>query len=200
MEKKPRRFTHLTETNRYKIERMLREGYTTRQIADAVHVHVSTINREKKRGACLQRDTELREREVYCADVAQRKYEENLRAKGPELKIGSNIELANFLENLIVDEKYSPDAALAEAARQGMTGELSICTGTLYSYIDKGVFSAADQPVAADQGQPERNHAQDRAALPGAQGRQYRGTARGRVGPDGIRALGDGQRAGQTGE
>ena len=140
MEKKPRRFTHLTETNRYKIERMLREGYTTRQIADAVHVHVSTINREKKRGACLQRDTELREREVYCADVAQRKYEENLRAKGPELKIGSNIELANFLENLIVDKKYSPDAALAEAARQGMTGELSICTGTLYSYIDKGVF------------------------------------------------------------
>ena len=140
MEKKARQFTHLTETNRYKIERMLREGYTTRQIADAVHVHVSTINREKKRGLCVQRDTELREREVYCADVAQRKYEENLRAKGPDLKIGSNIELANYLENLIVDEKYSPDAALAEAARQGMTGEFSICTGTLYSYIDKGVF------------------------------------------------------------
>ena len=140
MEKKARKFSHLTEVNRFKIERMLWEGYSTRQIADAVHVHVSTINREKKRGMCIQRDTELREREVYCADVAQRKYEENLRAKGPNLKIGNNRDLANFLENLIVDEKYSPDAALAEAIKQGVTGEISICTSTLYSYIDKGVF------------------------------------------------------------
>ena len=140
MEKKARKFTHLTETNRFKIERMIREGYSTRQIADALHVHVSTINREKKRGLCVQRDTELREREVYCADVAQRKYEENLRAKGPDLKIANNHELANFLENLIVDEKYSPDAALAEAIKQGVTGDTSICRVTLYSYIDKGVF------------------------------------------------------------
>ena len=140
MEKKSRKFSHLTEVNRFKIERMIRDGYSSREIADALHVHVSTINREKKRGACVQRDTELREREVYCADVAQRKYEENLRAKGPELKIGRNIELANYLENLIVDEKYSPDAALAKAKEEGVTGDLSICRVTLYSYIDKGIF------------------------------------------------------------
>lgn len=140
MEKKARKFTHLTETNRYKIEQMIKGAYSTRQIAAALHVHVSTINREKKRGLCLQRDTELREREVYCADVAQRKYEENLKAKGPGLKIANNRRLANYLEDLIVDEKYSPDAALALAKEQGVTGETSICRVTLYSYIEKGVF------------------------------------------------------------
>lgn len=140
MDKTPRKFSHLTETNRYKIEQMIKEGYSTRQIAAALHVHVSTINREKKRGLCIQRDTDLREREVYCADVAQRKYEENLRAKGPDLKIANNRKLANYLEDLIVDKKYSPDAALALAKEEGVTGETSICRVTLYSYIDKGVF------------------------------------------------------------
>ena len=150
MDKMPRKFSHLTETNRYKIEQMIKEGYSTRQIAAALHVHVSTINREKKRGLCIQRDTELREREVYCADVAQRKYEENLRAKGPDLKIANNRKLANYLEDLIVDKKYSPDAALALAKEEGVTGETSICRVTLYSYIDKGVFlrlSNKDLPV-----------------------------------------------------
>lgn len=140
MEKKARKFSHLTETNRYKIEQMITEGYSTRQIAAALHVHVSTINREKKRGMCIQKDTHLREREVYCADVAQRKYEENLKAKGPGLKIANNRQLANYLENLIVDKKYSPDAALALAKEEGVTGDTSICRVTLYSYIEKGVF------------------------------------------------------------
>ena len=140
MEKKARKFTHLTETNRYKIEQMIKEGYSTRQIAAALHVHVSTINREKKRGMCIQRDTHLQDRQVYCADVAQRKYEENLKAKGPGLKIAKNRALANYLEDLIVDKKYSPDAALALAKEEGVTGDTSICRVTLYSYIDKGVF------------------------------------------------------------
>ena len=140
MEKKARKFTHLTETNRYKIEQMIKEGYSTREIAAALHVHVSTINREKKRGLCIQRDTYLQEREVYCADVAQRRYEENLKAKGPGLKIANNRVLANYLEELIVDKKYSPDAALALAKEEGVTGDTSFCRVTLYSYIEKGVF------------------------------------------------------------
>lgn len=149
-EKKERRFTHLTWNDRLKLERMLKEGYTTREIAAALHVHVATVNREKKRGLCKQLDYDLREVEVYCADVAQRKYEENMRAKGPELKIANNRTLANYLENKIVDDKFSPDAALALAREEGVAGAEDICRVTLYSYIDKGVFlrlSNKDLPV-----------------------------------------------------
>ena len=34
--------------------------------------------------------------------------------------------------HLIVDKKYSPDAALALAKEEGVTGETSICRVTLY--------------------------------------------------------------------
>ena len=36
------------------------------------------------------------------------RYEANLRAKGPELKIGNDYELADYLIGKIRDEKYSP--------------------------------------------------------------------------------------------
>jgi len=145
---KERKWTCLTWNQRLKIERMLKEGYTNQAIADAVHVSIRTIFREKKRGLCIQRDTELRENLVYCADVAQREYEENMRAKGPELKIAHDHALARYLEKKIVDEKMSPAAALMSIEAGQFTTTIS--RWTLYSYIDKGVFyriSNKDLPV-----------------------------------------------------
>lgn len=137
---KERRFTHLTWNDRLKIERMLKERYTNQEIADAVHVSIRTIFREKKRGLCVQRDSELREKLVYCADVAQRDYERNLAAKGPDLKIANDHALAKYLEEKIVDEKCSPRAALMAIDLEGKHFDTSISVWTLYSYIDKGVF------------------------------------------------------------
>ena len=137
---KERRFTHLTWNDRLKIERMLKERYTNQEIADAVHVSIRTIFREKKRGLCVQRDSELREKLVYCADVAQRDYERNLAAKGPDLKIANDHALAKYLEEKIVDEKCSPRAALMAIDLEGKHFDTSISVWTLYSYIYKGVF------------------------------------------------------------
>ena len=133
-------FRHLTWTDRLKMEKLLKEGHSTREIAQALHTTVQTINREKKRGETVQMDSELNIRTVYLADTADRKYRENLRAKGPELKIGNNRELADFLEKKITEEKFSPEAALAAAKREGKMKTTSICVNTLYSYIRKGVF------------------------------------------------------------
>lgn len=44
-----------------------------------------------------------------------------------------------YLEKKIRDEKFSLDAALAEARKSGKHTEI-ICTKTLYSYIDNGLF------------------------------------------------------------
>ena len=42
-------FSHLTKTDRYKLEAALLAGEKPQTIADRLHVHVSTIYREKNR-------------------------------------------------------------------------------------------------------------------------------------------------------
>lgn len=166
-DRKERRFTHLTWNDRLKIERMLKQGYTNQEIADAVRVSVRTIFREKKRGLTVQMDSELVYHEVYCADTAQRKYERNLKAKGPELKIANDHELANYLESKIADEGYSPDAALMSIKTEERQFKTSISKWTLYSYIDKGVFlrvTNKDLPVKGKR--KETHHKVRRAARP----------------------------------
>lgn len=137
---KGRRFSHLTMNNRLKIEKMNREGHTIQEIADALHVHYTTVYRELKRGLVVQRTTDLIDREIYCADVAHRKYRENLAAKGPDLKIGNDKELADYLEDLMLNKKYSPAAALAQIKEDGRIFSVEISEWTLYSYVTKGIF------------------------------------------------------------
>lgn len=134
-----RMFKHLTETDRYRIERYLKEGLTVREIADKLRVHRSTIYNELKRGACLQMNSDLTTEMRYCADVAESRYREHLKDKGPELKIGNNKEYADYLEELMRDEDYSPAAALAKAEQSGRF-TMKLSKGTVYSYVSKGVF------------------------------------------------------------
>lgn len=135
-----RRFSHLTWKNRLKIERMLKEKRSVQEIADALHVHNSTIYREIKRGLTQQRTSELVDVEVYCPETAQRKYQENLQAKGPDLKIGNDRSLAEYIEDKIINDHYSPAAALAKIKEEGRIFSVEISEWTLYSYITKGVF------------------------------------------------------------
>lgn len=135
-----RRFSHLTWKNRLKIEKMLKEKRTVREIADALHVHNSTIYREIKRGLTQQKTSELVDVEVYCPETAQRKYQENLQAKGPDLKIGTDRSLAEYIEDKIINDHYSPAAALAKIKEEGRIFSVEISEWTLYSYITKGVF------------------------------------------------------------
>ena len=86
--------------------------------------------------------TELTHVKRYSADMAQRKFEENLKVRGTQLKIGNDIELANYIEQKIVEEHYSPGALIGEMRRTGMDKKfkVSICEKTVYNYIDKGIF------------------------------------------------------------
>ena len=155
---KPRRFCHLTMHKRLKIEQMNREKYTIQEIAKAVGVHYTTVWRELKRGQVVQRTTELIDREVYCADVAERKYRENLAAKGPELKIANDRELADYLENLMLKDRYSPAAVLAKIKEEGRVFSVEISEWTLYSYITKGVFRTLTNKDLPMRGEKKRKH------------------------------------------
>ena len=46
MNERGRRFSYLSWHNRLKIDKMLKEGYKAQEIADALHVHNSTVYRE----------------------------------------------------------------------------------------------------------------------------------------------------------
>lgn len=142
----------LTRADRIKIEALLKAGHSKREIAEQLNVHRSTIYNELKRGRYIHRNSNWTEEERYSPDIAQKRCEENLKARGTQLKIGNDIEYANYIEDKIVNDGYSPDAVLGELKAQGREGEFRtrICTATLYSYIDKGIFlrlSNKDLPV-----------------------------------------------------
>jgi len=138
---KERKFKHLSETDRYIIERYIRRKIPVREIAEELGVHISTIYREIKRGQVLQRNSDLTEEFRYCADTAHMRYKERLKGKGPGLKIGKDRELAEYIEAKILYDDYSPAAVLGEIARSPEAHfSTTISEWTLYKYIDMGLF------------------------------------------------------------
>lgn len=137
-----RTFKQLTKADRIKIEALVKAGHGKQEIADQLHVHRSTIYRELKRGTYTALNSDLTNEERYSPDIADDKYRENLKSKGGTLKIGNDIKLANYIEDKIINEDYSPAAVLGELKAQGREGDfkVTICVTTLYSYIDKGIF------------------------------------------------------------
>ena len=63
-----------------------------------------------------------------------------LKAKGPDLKLGNDYELADYLVEKIRDEKYSPEAAVGEAEVNGWRFKTKVCASTVYNYIRGEVF------------------------------------------------------------
>lgn len=131
-------FHHLTRDDRLKIEGALRAGAKVADIAKSVGVCRKTIYNEIRRGMCVQQKEGYIFEEVYCADVAERKYQENLRAKGPDIKLGKDFAFANFVEDMIVNNRFSPGAVLHFIKENGIEFDTQICETTLYSYIYRG--------------------------------------------------------------
>lgn len=135
-----RRFKHLSKSDRLIIDTMFRDGKGKREIAERIGVDQSTIYREEKRGRYMHRNSDWTETERYSPDIADEKYRENLKAKGPELKIGNDQELADYIERRIVDDGFSPEAVLGEIKQKELTFRTTISKTTLYRYIDIGIF------------------------------------------------------------
>ena len=137
---KTKKNKYLTEKDRYRIEALKKAGLSNVAIAKQVGKSDRTIRREIVRGTVTLLNSDLTTREEYCADVAQRKYLENASNKGHGLKIGNDHKLAEYIEDKIINEKFSPDAVIGRIKVEGLKFKSSICTKTLYNYIDKGIF------------------------------------------------------------
>lgn len=128
--------------DRLKLEALHSAGHKAKEIAEILHVHYTTIYNELKRGQYEHLNSDYTTEVRYSPEIAQRKYEEGLKNRGADLKIGKDFKLANYIEKKIVEEGYSPRAVVGEIKAKGMSEEFDtmICPVTLYSYIDKGIF------------------------------------------------------------
>lgn len=133
-------FKHLSQNDRIKMETMLNSGHKVVEVAEYLHVHRSTIYREMKRGEYTHRNSDYTEETRYSSDLGQKNHDWNAQGKGRNIKIGNERPLAEYIEGKIIEDKYSPEAALAAAAESGIEFTTSISVRTLYRYIDKGIF------------------------------------------------------------
>ena len=110
-----------------------------KDIAKKVGISERTLYREIKRGMVYGLlNSDLTKRDEYSVQKSQKQYTENITQKQRELKIGKNRDLANYLEYLMLEKKYSPYAAIIQARTQGY--EVNICEKTLYNYVNQKLF------------------------------------------------------------
>jgi len=139
---------YMTYAERLKLEAYHNDAkFSVLKISRLMGFSRQTIYNELRLGSYMH-TCDYYDQERYSADKAQQIHDYNQTAKGRPLKIGNDHAYAAFLERKMLGiqedgktdrrKRYSPAAALACAVRKGF--KTSVCTSTLYSYIDKGVF------------------------------------------------------------
>ena len=128
---------YMTRDERQQLEALYTAGIPVSKIARQLGFCRQTIYNEIKRGlythAC-----DLWDKLRYSAQKGQQIHDYMQTGKGRQLKIGRNRDYAEFLEHFIIQKHYSPAAALAQARAEGF--QITVCTTTLYSYIENRVF------------------------------------------------------------
>lgn len=122
---------------RIRLETLLRHKIPVSQIAQELGFSRQAIYREIRRGTYIHTGPYMDELR-YSAEKGQSIHDRRQQNKGCPLKIGKDIAYANYLEGKILNEHYSPAAALAAARAEGYTTRISV--GTLYKYIGMGLF------------------------------------------------------------
>jgi IS30 family transposase len=138
---KRKKYVHLTERDRFKIEGFFESKMGVEKIAKLLGRDRSTIYHEKIRGTIRRLGYDFNDKEVYRANVAQADYEKQGRNKERSLKIGKDKDLEAYIRYMILKKKFSPDAIIGGIKIKGLKFEGQICTKTLYNYIDAGLIS-----------------------------------------------------------
>ena len=138
---KNKKYVHLTERDRYKIEGLLEGKKDVEEISKILGRDRSTIYREIIRGTVIRVQNDFCEEGEYRANSAQADYDKQGRNKERSLKIGKDKELESYIRIKILRDKFSPDAVIGDIKIKGLKFERQICTKTLYNYIDAGLLS-----------------------------------------------------------
>ena len=131
---------YLTERERYQIEVLLKQKTPVQEIAKLLNKARSTIYREIKNGTVELLNHDLTTYKVYLADAGQRIQDERSHNKGKDLKIGNDLELVQFIEKMVLEQKYSPVAILAYIKKNNLQFKTNLCYKTIYNYVHSGIF------------------------------------------------------------
>lgn len=131
---------YITKKERHQIEILLKQKYTIRAVADALGHKYNTVYKEIKRGTVKQLDSLLAVYYVYKSDYAQLMYERSISNRGRNLKIGSDYKLAAYIEDMVHNKHYSPEALLLHARNAGLQFDTTLCYKTIYNYFEKDLF------------------------------------------------------------
>jgi transposase, IS30 family len=144
--KNRKEYKHLTYAEKTMIERWHnKDKKSNKEISELLNKSERTIRREIKRGLTINLTSELEEIKVYSADISNEEYKSNMKAKGQELKIGSDRKTIERIENMIKEEKKSPEVVAYELTEEGI---LEITARTIRNYIyDGNVFNLSEKDM-----------------------------------------------------
>ena len=132
---------HLTSSECYKLEALLKSNMTVEDIAKLLDRAISTIYREIKRGTVEFRNSDWSVRKEYSAYYSLIIREQLMSKTGRKLLYKElDPELLSYIQKKL-DDKYSPDAISGELKQAGIN---TVCTQTIYNYITLGILKRAD--------------------------------------------------------
>ncbi len=107
---KKRKFKHFSYTERTQIERWFNiDKKTKTEIAKLLNKNLRSVRREINNNLVENLNSDLTVKLVYSAVVAQDRYDYEMTSKGPAMILDDDLELCNFIENEIVENKKSPE-------------------------------------------------------------------------------------------
>ena len=107
-----KKYAHLSERKRYKMEALLESKIAIKEIALVLGFSRSTIHREIKRGTLKRIQTDLTEKKKYRANVGQADYAKRCQNRGRPLKIGKDRLLEEHIRTKLLKDRFSPDAII----------------------------------------------------------------------------------------
>ena len=134
----PRKNKHLTLTERVKIELMLRDNKSAYAISKAMNRPINTILNEIRRGTVDQIKAGKKIK-IYLADAGQARYRENRKACCKQYQLLESEEFVRHIESSMLENSWSVDAAVGRAREEGIFSK-TLCTKTIYNYIDLGII------------------------------------------------------------
>ena len=123
-----KKYKHLNFIERTQIERWFnKDKKTTKEIAELLDKSERTIRREIKGGKVENLRSDLVKIYVYSADVAHEKYKKHLKDKGPNIKLGNDYELKEYIEQGVKKERKSPEILVADIKKKKIEFKTKIC-------------------------------------------------------------------------
>lgn len=133
-----RNFNHLSLAEKKLIQKFLSKGFKPSKIASILDRSRSTISRHINNKA----NTDFvklgkKVKRMYVASIAHHNYINNKSRRGAKYKLFNDLNLVKYLEDKVINEKWSPEVAIGRAKLLGLSFKISITPKSVYNYIQR---------------------------------------------------------------